>query len=142
MDVVTVGDVMVDVRVEADALEEGGDVHGRVMIRPGGSASNAAVWAAQAGARTRVHGRIGSDLAGALLREELIARGVEPALVMDPSADTGTMLVVHEPGERSMVADRGAGGHLQPQDLPELIEASAVLVSGYTLLFEPSHQAG
>jgi sugar/nucleoside kinase (ribokinase family) len=66
MDVVTIGDVMVDVRVEADALEEGGDVHGRVMIRAGGSASNAAVWAAEAGARVRVHGRIGSDVAGAL----------------------------------------------------------------------------
>jgi sugar/nucleoside kinase (ribokinase family) len=141
MDVVTIGDVMVDVRVEADALEEGGDVHGRVMIRPGGSASNAAVWAAEAGARVRVHGRIGSDVAGALIRDELIARGVEPALAMDPSADTGTMLIVHEPGERSMVADRGAGGHLQPQDLPETIEASAVLISGYTLLFETSHEA-
>lgn len=142
MDVVTVGDVMVDVRVEADALEEGGDVHGRVVIRPGGSAANAAVWAAQAGARTRVHGRIGSDMAGALLREELIAHGVEPALVSDPSTDTGTMLVVHEPGERSMVADRGAGGHLRPGDLPETIEATAVLVSGYVLLFEPTHTAG
>src|SRR3989304_3199673 len=41
MDVVMIGDVMVDVRVEADALEEGGDVHGRGMIRPGGGASNA-----------------------------------------------------------------------------------------------------
>jgi len=142
MDVVTIGDVMVDVRVEADALEEGGDVHGRVMIRPGGSASNVAVWAAEAGARARVHGRIGSDVAGALLREELIARGVEPALVMDPSTDTGTMLVVHEPGERSMVADRGAGGRLRPDDLPERIEATAVLVSGYVLLFEPTHAAG
>src|SRR3989304_736396 len=110
MDVVTVGDVMVDVRVEAAALDEGGGVHGRVMIRPGGSASNAAVWAAEAGARARVHGRIGSDVAGALVRDELIARGVEPALAMDPSADTGTMLIVHEPGEGSMVADAGAAG--------------------------------
>jgi sugar/nucleoside kinase (ribokinase family) len=142
MDVVTVGDVMIDVRVEADALEEGGDVHGHVMVRPGGSASNAAVWAAEAGARARVHGRIGSDVAGALLRDELIARGVEPALALDPSADTGTMLIVHEPGERSMVADRGAGGRLSPEDLPDEIEAAAVLVSGYSLLFEPTHAAG
>ena len=110
MDVVTVGDVMMDVRVDSDGLEEGGDVHGRVLVRPGGSAANAAVWAAEAGARARVHGRIGGDVAGALLRDELIARGVEPALAIDPTTDTGTMLVVHEPRERSMVADRGAGG--------------------------------
>ena len=51
MDVVTVGDVMIDVRVDSDGLEEGGDVHGRVLVRPGGSAANAAVWAAEVGAR-------------------------------------------------------------------------------------------
>jgi len=142
MDVITVGDVMVDVRVEAHALEEGGDVHGRVLVRAGGSAANAAVWAVEAGARARVHGRVGSDVAGALVREELIARGVEPALAIDPAVDTGTMLVVHEPGERSMVADRGAGGRLSPDDLPPRLDAGAVLVSGYTLLFEPTSPAG
>ncbi len=142
MDVVTVGDVMIDVRVDSDGLEEGGDVHGRVLVRPGGSAANAAVWAVEAGATSRVHARIGSDMAGALLRDELIARGVEPALAIDRSAETGTMLVVHEPRERSMVADRGAGGRLSPDDLPERLEAGAVLVSGYTLLFEPTSAAG
>jgi sugar/nucleoside kinase (ribokinase family) len=141
VDVVTVGDVMLDVRVDADALEEGGDVHGRVLVRPGGSASNAAVWAAHAGARTRVHGRVGIDTAGALIRDELIRRGVEAALAVDDGADTGTMLVVHEPGERSMVSDRGANGRLSPHDLPPRLEARAVLVSGYALLFEPTFAA-
>jgi sugar/nucleoside kinase (ribokinase family) len=141
VDVVTVGDVMLDVRVDADALEDGGDVHGRVLVRPGGSASNAAVWAAHAGARARVHGRVGTDTAGALIRDELIRRGVEPALAIDEAADTGTMLVIHEPGERSMVADRGANGRLAPADLPDRIEARAVLVSGYALLFEPTFPA-
>ena len=117
-------------------------MHGRVLVRPGGSAANAAVWAVEAGATSRVHARIGSDMAGALLRDELIARGVEPALAIDRTAETGTMLVVHEPRERSMVADRGAGGRLSPDDLPERLEAGAVLVSGYTLLFEPTSAAG
>ncbi len=141
MDVVTIGDVMIDVRVEAEALEEGGDVHGRVLVRPGGSATNAAVWAAEAGARARVHGRVGADTSGALVRDELMARGVEPALSVDPSLDTGTMLVIHEPGERSMIADRGANAALAPGDLPERIEAGAVLVSGYTLLHPPTSAA-
>jgi ribokinase len=141
MDLVAVGDVMLDVRVAAGSLEEGGDVHGRVLVRPGGSASNAAVWAAQTGARTRVHGRVGTDTAGALIRDELIRRGVEPALTVDPDADTGTMLVVHEPGVRSMVADRGANARLTPDDLPDRIQATAVLVSGYALLHEPTFAA-
>jgi ribokinase len=141
LDVIAVGDVMIDVRVEASALEEGGDVHGRVLVRPGGSASNAAVWAAESGAKARVHGRVGSDAAGALVRDELIRRGVEPALSMDPEADTGTMLVVHEPGVRSMVADRGANARFSAEDLPERLEAVAVLVSGYMLLHEPTYPA-
>lgn len=138
MDVVTVGDVMVDVSVQTAALAEGGDVHGRVLVRPGGSAATAAVWAAAAGARVRLHGRVGNDLTGRLMRESIAEWGVETVLAVDPGASTGTMLVIHEAGERSMVADRGANARLSPDDLPAEIEAGAVLVSGYVVLDEGS----
>jgi sugar/nucleoside kinase (ribokinase family) len=142
MDLVTIGDLMVDVTVEASSLEKGGDVHGRVRLRPGGSAANAAVWAAAARARVRLHGRIGNDLSGRLLQESIGRQGVEAVLAVDPYAATGTMLVVHEEGDRSMVADRGANARLSPDDLPEEIQAGAVLVSGYILLDEGSLPAG
>ncbi|TMK31242.1 MAG: hypothetical protein E6G61_03840, partial [Actinobacteria bacterium] len=138
MDLVTVGDVMVDVSVEATALAEGGDVHGRVSIRPGGSAANAAVWGAAAHATVRLHGRVGDDLSGRLLQESIAEHGVETLLAVDAQARTGSMLVVHSAGERSMVADRGANARLSPADLPSEIEAGAVLVSGYLLLDEAS----
>ncbi len=142
MDLVVVGDVMVDVSVEAGSLARGGDVHGEVRVRPGGSGANAAVWAAEAGARVRLHGRVGDDLAGRLLRQALEARGVEAALTVDAEARTGTMLVVREAGDRSMVADRGANARLSPEDLPQALQARAVLVSGYLLLHEGSEAAG
>lgn len=135
-DVVVVGDVMLDVSVDAGQLARGGDVHGRVSARPGGAGANAAVWAASAGARTRLVGRVGDDLAGRLLREAVEERGVDAALAVDPEAPTGTLLAVREAGERSMVADRGANARLAEEDLPETIEAGAVLVSGY-LVFHP-----
>ncbi len=138
MDLITVGDVMVDVHVRAPALKRGGDVHGRVRLQPAGTSANAAVWAAWDGASARVHGRVGNDIAGRLLRDALVDRGVEPALTLDPDAPSGTMLVVVEEGERSMVADRGANARLMPEDLPESLEAGAVLVSGYLLLQEPT----
>jgi sugar/nucleoside kinase (ribokinase family) len=141
MDLVTVGDVMIDVRVETGALARGGDVHGRVLVQPGGSAANAAVWGAWAGARTGLHGKVGDDVGGRVLREALAERGVEPHLVVDPAAATGTLLVVHETGERSMVADRGANARLSPEDLPAAIRAGSVLVSGYLLLQEDSRPA-
>ena len=138
-DVIVVGDIMLDVGVTAGALAPGGDVHGEVRIRPAGSAANAAVWAAGEGARVRFHGRVGDDLPGRLLREALEARGVEARLTVDEEARTGAMLVVREAGDRSMVADRGANSHLSPNDLPDRLEAEAVLVSGY-LVFDPGSE--
>jgi ribokinase len=142
MDLICVGDVMLDVRVDAGALARGGDVHGRVTLQPGGTSANAAVWAAASGATTRVHGRVGADVVGRLLRTELEVRGVEASLVEDADAPSGTMLVVFEAGERSMVADRGANARLAPSDLPPDLEAGAVLVSGYLLLQEGAREAG
>jgi sugar/nucleoside kinase (ribokinase family) len=43
MDLICVGDVMLDVRVDAGELARGGDVHGRVALQPGGTSANAAV---------------------------------------------------------------------------------------------------
>ena len=141
MDLVCVGDVMLDIRVDAEALKRGGDVHGRVLLQPGGTSANAAVWGAWAGATTRVLGHIGDDLPGRTVRGALAERGIDAALTTDADAPTGTMLVVHEPGERSMVADRGANARLAPDDLPPTIEAGAVLVSGYLFLQDDGHDA-
>jgi sugar/nucleoside kinase (ribokinase family) len=139
-DVAVVGDVMLDVVAESSSLARGGDVHGRVRVHPGGGAANAAVWAAACGASVTLYGRVGDDIAGRLIREALATHGVKAPLAADPGAPTGTMLVVLEDGERSMVADRGANARLSPDDLPAAIEAAVVLVSGY-ILFHPRSEA-
>src|SRR5262249_6039281 len=97
-DLVVVGDVMLDVSVASSALARGGDVHGEVRIRPGGSAANAAAWAAAAGVRVALYGAVGDDPAGRLLGEALEAASVEARLRVVPGARTGAMLVVHGPG--------------------------------------------
>lgn len=140
-DVIVVGDVMIDVSVDAGALEKGGDVHGDVRVMPGGAGANAAVWAAAEGARVRLYGRVGDDLAGRMVREALVERGVEPCLAVDPDARTGAMLILRQLGDRDMVADRGANAGLLPADLPPELRAGAVLVSGYLLFAPGSHDA-
>jgi ribokinase len=139
-DVIVVGDLMIDVSVAAGALVRGGDVRGEVRLRPGGTAGNAAVWAAVRGASTVVVGRVGDDLPGTMIAAALRERGVKTALTIDPAASTGTMLVVHQGSERSMVADRGANACLSPEDLPRELTGRAVLVSGY-LLFDAGSEA-
>jgi ribokinase len=140
VDLICVGDVMLDVRVEAGALARGGDVHGTVRVQPGGSSANAAVWGAWSGATTMVIAAVGMDFAGQLLVRALEEHGVdwtEIRWIERPTVPTGTMLVVHEAGERSMVADRGANAELVPASIPEAFDAGSVLVSGYLLLQEP-----
>jgi sugar/nucleoside kinase (ribokinase family) len=141
VDLIAVGDVMLDVRADVGALAHGGDVHGRVSVQPGGTSANAAVWAAWDGATSRVYGRVGGDAVGRILAEALTSRGVEAALTIDREEPSGTMLVVVEQGERSMVADRGSNARLAPSDLPAELEAGAVLVSGYLLLQSGTHDA-
>ena len=135
-DLIAVGDVMLDGALPAPVL--GGRVHGRIELRVGGSAANAALAAARLGARAAVVGRVGADAAGRLVAEELAAAGVEPLLARDDAEHTGSVVVV---GATSIVADPGASARLAPDDLPEVLEAGAVLVSGYSLLQRGSEPA-
>jgi sugar/nucleoside kinase (ribokinase family) len=118
---VAVGDVMVDVTAS-------GAGHGaQISLAPGGSAVNAAIWAAVAGADATVVGCVGDDLGGRALHTALEERGVHTDLSVDLEATTGTFLVV----DGEIRADRGANARFSPDDLPDVLEADIVLVSGY-----------
>ena len=106
--IVAVGDLMVDVAVDAPALARGGDVAGSVRLGPGGSAANVAAWAVAGGGRARLVAGRGDDLAGRLLAAALGERAIElwPEGPVGPVS--GAMLVVTEAGERTFVADPGA----------------------------------
>ena len=135
-DFIAVGDVMIDVSVEGDALEHGGHVTGKVRIAPGGSAANAAAWARAGGASAAVVGRVGNDVAGAVLRTALEERGIDALLAADAEAPTGAVLTLGG----TIVAERGANARFVPADVPAALEAGAVLVSGYALL-QPDTEA-
>ena len=128
-DLIAVGDVMLDGTLPAPVA--GTRVHGRIELRAGGSAANAARAAGRLGARAAVIGRVGADATGRLVADSLAADGVEALLAFDADAPTGCVVVV---GGSSTVADPGASARLAPADLPATLDAGAVLVSGYTLL--------
>jgi sugar/nucleoside kinase (ribokinase family) len=119
---VAVGDLMVDVLADGEAGHAA-----TIRLRPGGTAANAAVWAAAAGAAVTVVGAVGDDAPGRMLRSELEARRIRPELSVDPKARTGSFLVL----DGEIRADRGANARFAPADLPPELDADSVLVSGH-----------
>ena len=67
-----IGDFAWDVLIRTNTkLLTGGDTFGDVILTPGGSAANVAVWASRCGLQTEFIGKIGRDRLGQLAREDL-----------------------------------------------------------------------
>jgi sugar/nucleoside kinase (ribokinase family) len=137
---VAVGDVMIDI-VCSETPSRGSRVHAGVSMRAGGSAVNAANYAAAAGAEACVVGRIGDDPAGDLVRTTLAANGIEAQLAQDPDLPTGAVVALRGDESVSVIADRGANARLSLADVPDPLEGSTVLVSGFALFQSGSAQA-
>lgn len=130
---VVVGEVLLDVIASAART----NVHGRISVRPGGTASNAALAARALGAAATVVARIGADQVGALLRQSLEAEDVRLELATDPERQTGCYVQIGS----TIVVDRGASATLRAADV-EGLEGDAVLVSGFVLLHDDTASAG
>ena len=122
-----VGDFAWDVLIRTNSeLLRGGDTFGEVMLTPGGSAANVAVWASRCGMPTAFVGKIGRDRFGQLAEEDLEKEGVTAHFVETDAHLTGSVAVfVDHTGERSMVSGHGADFYLLPQELPRAAIASA-----------------
>jgi len=136
--IVVLGDIAVDIVSRlATPLVRGSDAAAEVRLMPGGSGANVAVWLARLGQRVVFIGRVGDDTFGRWLSDDLVAEGVEPALIVDRRRSTGVIQVLVEPdGERTMVPDRGANAIWAGEEAPEDLIAAADLlhVVGYVLL--------
>lgn len=146
LDVVVVGDVMVDViATMSGPLARGSDTPSRVTTTGGGSAANVATWLAHQGAPTAYVGRVGDDALGRESVTALTDAGVHAWVSVDATSRTGTCVILVEPGgERSMLPDTGANATLLPADLPPTAfrPGGHLHLSGYTLLSTGSREAG
>lgn len=139
-----IGDVVTDVLAlhEGPALSglaTGTDTAADIVLRPGGSGANTASWAAHLGADARILTRVGFDT-GEWHAAELRRGGVRPHIRVDPERPTAVVIAMVDPtGERSMLTNRGAGGHIGVDDWDaSLLEGVGLLhLSGYTLFAEP-----
>ena len=121
------GDFAWDVLIRTNSeLLTGGDTFGEVVLLPGGSAANVAVWAARCGVATHFIGKVGRDRMGELAAENLDSESVTHHLIESDSNVTGSVAVfVDHTGERSMVSGRGADFDLLPSEVPRDVVAGA-----------------
>jgi ribokinase len=143
--VVVLGDVLVDVVVRpSDRVAAGSDTPCRTTWRQGGAAASTAAWLARLGAAVRLVGRVGNDLAGRSVAEELGGLGVDARLAVDPDEPTGTVVALVHDGDRDMYTSRGASSRLTPDDLVAgwLDGAAHLHLSGYVLLDDTTRPAG
>ncbi|CAN5566426.1 sugar kinase [soil metagenome] len=135
--VVVVGDLVYDLLAKVDTIAFGTDTFAPIHTAGGGSGANTAYWLAHLGVETHFVGRVGDDVFGEYLVEELERVGVVTHVVRDPSVETGKVFVmVDGAGERTMITDRGAGETLTPKDLPIKIfqKGTHLHLSGYLFL--------
>lgn len=134
--ILVLGDLMNDVVVvPRGPIEVDTDTEATVRPAPGGSAANTAAWAGSVGAGVDFVGCAGSADAeqhAAALRSV----GVEPHLQVEPGLPTGTIVILVDGEQRSMLTERGANAALRPSAVSDaLLDAAAVVhVSGYTIV--------
>jgi sugar/nucleoside kinase (ribokinase family) len=104
----------------------------------GGCASNVAVDLARLGRKALVVGRVGADMTGRFVRDELAAAGVETMhLIETPGTQTSSTLVInvrHE--DRRFIHAFGANGRFDGSEItPALVrDAKVVYVGGFCLM--------
>jgi len=139
------GDFAWDVLIRTNSeLLRGGDTFGEVMLTPGGSAANVAVWASRCGLPTTFIGKIGRDRFGQLAVEDLDRERVMAHLVETDAHSTGSVAVfVDHTGQRSMVSGHGADFYLMPSELPheKIVRASHLHLTAWSFFTDPPRSA-
>lgn len=139
------GDFAWDVLIRTNTeLLRGGDTFGEVLLTPGGSAANVAVWASRNGLPTSFVGKIGRDRFGQLAREDLARENVEAHFVETEAHSTGSVAVfVDHTGQRSMVSGHGADFYLMSSELPldAIASADHLHLTAWSFFTDPPRSA-
>ncbi len=105
----------------------------RLTLAIGGHAANISVDLAKLGVKVGITARVGSDLLGRFLREELTRAGVHSVNLLEtPGCDTSGTLIVNVQGDdRRFIHCIGANGELDGREVsPEMLQATTVLYVG------------
>jgi ribokinase len=130
-DMLVVGSLNMDLVVRAPHFPAPGEtISGEdLAIIPGGKGANQAVAAARLGARVAMLGRVGGDVFGQALLDNLLQNRVDVGRVQWDQAATGTAaIVVDAQGQNSIVLSPGANGKMTPADVADLPDAKILML--------------
>jgi sugar/nucleoside kinase (ribokinase family) len=130
--ILVIGDVIEDVIVIPESeIRPNTDTNAKIHKSMGGQAANVASWLAYLGVQTRFIGCVGlTDVRK--LDAELSQHGIETAL-QSSAKPTGSLVVLVQGEDRSMLTDRGANLDLNLSSI-DPTGFSVVYLSGYSLL--------
>ena len=136
--IIFVGDVMQDILIShKDEISFGSDTQANIKMQGGGSATNAAVWAATQNLEVGLVARIGDDQTGKIILEELKRPNLNLNLVKTNGVASGSCaILIDATGERTMFPDPGANVFLTSEDIPKdwFKQAEIIHISAYSLL--------
>src|SRR4029077_8069847 len=129
-DLVVLGDCNPDVLVLGDdvtpAFGQQEKLVASMSLVIGGSAAITAVAAARLGLRVALVAAVGADPAGAFMRDQLAAEGVDVRFVaVREDAPTGMTVALSRGGDRAILTALGAVASLTAADVPESLLAGA-----------------
>lgn len=129
VDVVVVGSLNMDTVASLEKLPKPGEtVHGLDLQKfPGGKGANQATALARLGNKVRLVGMVGQDEDGRILRERLIAEGVDAScVVLNENKRTGSaLIVVDQGGNNEIIVFGGANSEVNIQFIDQHREAFA-----------------
>lgn len=124
MTILVFGSINMDLVVHSPRLPSAGETLSgdSFFTAPGGKGANQAVACARLGATTRMIGRVGGDVFGANLRDNLSQNGVDVSKIQtDPSQPSGVALItVDAHAENTIVIVAGANGTVGFDDVARL----------------------
>jgi ribokinase len=143
--ILVIGDIVTDVVAAVHGpIAHASDTAASISMTGGGAGANTAAWLAHAGVPVTLCAVVGDDLAGSARVAELDTAGVRCAVRADRTTATGTVVVIAERMERTMLADRGANLRLTPEDVDAAFDVAMPVhlhLSGYALLDADSRPA-
>lgn len=140
----TFGDLVLDVVAAVESqLDRDTDTPGEIRSAPGGSAANFAVWTRRLGAPVRFAGRVGDDLLGRALLDDMRREGIETHIALDALHPTAVLVLFTEGSQRHMMVPRGANHYLDADDIPVAAVRTAgwLHLTGYSYFWEGPRRA-